>query len=186
MTTVYVYGYSDPSRWAGFASYQQLIDFLDSQHPNQIEYDQGGPTLDPPYEVDPSLQTLLSSPEFRDKLGRSVKEAILKDQNLTQAFAKFINEGGTIVFTPPDSPNYNQQYAHWVKGLNGDPPYIEMPQSFATPAYGTEARSVFALAHEIYHNEFQMLPGGLTTVIPPFLADAKSGVRRPKRSSALA
>ena len=38
-----------------------------------------------------------------------------------------------------------------------------MPQSFATPALGSEARSVFSLAHEIYHNEFQTLPGGIVT-----------------------
>ena len=154
MSTVVVYGLRDPLRFAGFPDFESFIAYLESELGSNSgdPSDQDSPTPpDPSYEVDPALETLMRSPEFH-KLNQAVKTEILKDQNLTEAFAKFLNDGGTFVL------NSSIQLAIWDRG---PPPFITLPNSFLNPGATYVDRAVFALAHEIYHNEFQhYFPGG--------------------------
>ena len=148
---VIVYGSSGPERFAGFQDFASFIAFLESQfgsneqqdHESPIGPDDGG------YEVDPALATLMSSPEFH-KLAESVKAKILQDQHLVEAFAKFLNDGGTFVI------DNSFQGAIFNPG---PPPVISAEAPILTP--GSDyyiIRAVFALAHEIYHNEFRHYP----------------------------
>ena len=99
--------------------------------------------------MDPALATLMSSPEFH-KLAESVKAQVLKDQHLVEAFAKFLNDGGTFVI----DNSFQGAIYH-----PGPPPVISAAVSILTPGSDPYVpRAVFALAREIYHNEFQHYP----------------------------
>lgn len=148
METVTVYGYRDPDRFAGFPDFDTFVQYLESSYGSNENHDSMNPLEDPAYIIDPALATLIASPEFQ-KLNTAVKTEILKDQNLMEAFAKFINSNGTFVL------NNSTESATWQVG---PPPIITLPNSFLNPTQYYVDRTVFALAHEIYHNEFQTLP----------------------------
>ena len=148
---VVVYGSRDPNRFAGFPDYDSFVSYLESRYgPGEnMVHDYLDP-LSSNYEIDPALETLMSSAEFH-KLSKEVKAEILKDQNLQAAFAKFLNSGGHFVVDETRG-----DYATWE---SGPPPVITLPNSFLNPMSTDVDRAVFTLAHEIYHNEYQTYDG---------------------------
>lgn len=156
MTTVYVYGFRDTNRFAGFPDFDSFVLYLESQFGSGSGelHDSMDPVGEPEYEVDPALATLMASPEFH-KLAQSVKAEILKDQDLVEAFASFLNSGGTFVI------DNSSQFATWQ---GGPPPIITLPDTFLNPSSSDIDRAIFALAHEIYHDKFQTLQPGHTAL----------------------
>lgn len=156
MDTVNVYGHLNPVRFAGFPDFASFLAYLESTYSNKNGDEPGDsdspvePDDDPGYTIDPALAALMASPEFH-KLNALVKTEILKDQNLIEAFAKFINNNGIFVM------DNSTESATWQ---GGPPPVITLPDSFLNPMSHYAERSIFALAHEIYHNEFQTLSAG--------------------------
>ena len=148
---VVVYGSRDPNRFAGFPDYDSFVSYLESRYgPGENMVHDSLDPLNSNYEIDPALETLMSSAEFH-KLSKEVKAEILKDKNLQEAFAKFLNSGGHIVVD-----DARGQYATWAPG---PPPVITLPNTFLNPMSTDIDRAVFALAHEIYHNEYQTYDG---------------------------
>ena len=115
-----------------------------SDHESPISPDESN------YVIDPALETLMSSAEFH-KLSEAVKAEVLKDQNLVEAFAKFLNSNGHFVVDDTKG-----DYATWEAG---PPPAITLPSAFLSPIATDVDRAVFLLAHEIYHNEYQRYDG---------------------------
>lgn len=151
ITTVTVYGFNDPIRWGGFSNWDAFIAYLDSFYGPEVHTSEG-PLGEPTYEIDPTLAALMSNPEFH-KLSAAVKTEILKDQNLSDAMASFLNNGGTFADT-------TNQFATWQAG---PPPVITVPGSLLSPMSGDVDRAVYAIAHETYHDKFRTLPSGPIT-----------------------
>ena len=150
MSRVQVWGFRDPFRFAGFTDFDSFVAHLESMYgprPGDPLSDQEAPITEPAYEIDPALETLMRSPEFH-RLNAKVKEEILKDQNLVEAFAKFLNGGGYFVVD-----DTRGQFATWEEG---PPPHIILPNTFLNPTEFYVNAAVFSLAHEIYHNEYQL------------------------------
>lgn len=110
---VIVRGISDPSRWAGFHSYEQFIEFLESQYPGgPVESDHDSPIDDDAgYGIEPDLAVLMSSEVFRN-LYEELKTKILESVKLTASLANYLREhpegfdgsgNGNGLFTPSTS-----------------------------------------------------------------------------------